>query len=362
MADSASCQGSLLRDAQPCVQGNRDGVHRLARNPHAGLPGVTRRRNAPAPGRQARSTSQHLPQCVGELPRFLDEAAVATREFNCLRTQPFGKCEASAMCKLAAGAAADPDDQTCGRCRQRGDVGDEARGSRNVVAEEARTVGGPLVQCLSSWDGRSLLRGHPDVGHELPECCRLTFSAERSDNIVHLGPSLRGVWKQYVQWWFVRDEGPHPAPMPGHQCEARNSPAAAAKHVGGVEPKCVQDRGDIVGALLDRRILVGVVQATARDAAWIMGNNRMVYGEGIREWRKWRGTHWRSHDQHYWSGAANLIMQVGTGDVDRVGACHSGLPFPQLIFTIVEEPMPRGITDLDMSEFAASKLAGPGQR
>jgi hypothetical protein len=173
------------------------------------------------------------------------------------------------------------------------------------------------------------------VGHELPECRRLTFPAKGSDNIVHLGQRFRGVGEKHEDWRFVRDEGPHPARVARHECETRNRPAAAAKHVGGFEPQCVQDRGNVVGPLLDRRILGRVVESAARNTARIVGDHRVVRGEGIGKWRERHGAHWRSHDQHCLSGPADLITQMGTRDFDSVGCGHGARSFSQAIITIV---------------------------
>jgi hypothetical protein len=68
-------------------------------------------------GGPARSAGQGLAERISELPRFLDEAAVAAREFNCNRAKLLGKAEGGAVRKLAAGTGADADHHTRGRRR-----------------------------------------------------------------------------------------------------------------------------------------------------------------------------------------------------------------------------------------------------
>ena len=146
-------------------------------------------------------------------------------------------------------------------CLQRLDVR-QVLGRAGAV--RGRRTGRPrevLLRRLRRSVGRGAVAGcrHVESGvdHELVPGRLKPVGVEGLDDGLGVGPMLGGVGQQLQQRRLVGDERADPPGMAGDQRQPGHRPAAGAEHVGRVGAEVVEDGGDVVGARLGRRLLVG---------------------------------------------------------------------------------------------------------
>ena len=76
--------------------------------------------------------------------------------------------------------------------------------------------------------------------------------------------------------------------MPHDQRQARHRAAAGAEYVGRLGAEIVQDRGDVVGAGLRRRLLLGILDRGTGVAARVIGDDAVVAGQRVGQRREVR--------------------------------------------------------------------------
>ena len=113
-----------------------------------------------------------------------------------------------------------------------------------------------------------------------------------------------GVGQQLQQRRLVGDERAHPSRMPGDQRQARHRAAAGPEHVGRLGAEIVEDRVDVVGALLGVGLASGSSIGLFGVAARVIGDDGVVAGQRVGQRRELRRGHRRADDEHQRSAAA----------------------------------------------------------
>jgi hypothetical protein len=153
------------------------------------------------------------------------------------------------------------------------------------VPEEPGAVGHVLRGRLTLRRRRALglLGGEAGRRHELRERRARAVAMERRDDVVGHRALLLDVRQQLHHRRLVGDQRAHALRVTGDEREPGDRTAAAAEDVRSRRAEVVEDGDDVVGAQVRRRVLLRVVEDTARDAARIRGDHGVLAREGVGE-------------------------------------------------------------------------------
>ena len=123
------------------------------------------------------------------------------------------------------------------------------------------------ARCACILAGRVAQTG---AGHELPHRLLRPVAAVGVVYVLDLGAHLRAIWQQFDHRRFVGDQRTHLAGVGGDQREPDNDATAAAEDLGQAPAERGQQAVYVVGLLLRRHVLGGVVAAAVADAARVV--------------------------------------------------------------------------------------------
>ena len=111
-----------------------------------------------------------------------------------------------------------------------------------------------------------------------------------------------GVGQQLQQRRLVGDECADALGMAGDQRQPGHRPAAGPEHIGRVGAEVVEDRDDVVGARLGRRLLLRIVDRAVGESARVVGDDGVVGRERVGQRCELRRHHRRADDEQQRAG------------------------------------------------------------
>lgn len=280
------------------------------------------------------SAVEHLTKTRGELPGVIDESGVVAGEPGRLDSEPFPEGSRRAFAQLADRLPADSEHEV-GRARSQClQVGLPAHAGRKLVTEPELFVGVMLRIDLAAEPLDERLLGHRDVRlrEEEPPGADAVAGERRRPEFVGEAALFDAVGQQFQEWGFVGDDDGYEVAVRLQDRQAGHGAAAGAEDARGSAIDVLDERREIIGALLGTGALRAVVQDAPFDPARVGGEDGVIGGELVGEGSEGVGIHRRADQDEQRSLAAELVVQTDIGEVERGrGGVHRVLLVSEMV-------------------------------